>query len=232
MYSLAYYTAAEINSNILSDIFSAHAELSNSFYEVQIGYDHPKSVLVPFQYYNIDNAKELLNMLFGKNSEETIISEPVNEWQLYNVYALPKDVQDWVSRRFYAGKYHHNYTVRIKMPAGPPDRLLVDMHTDEFSFIVVKANKLLLAQTYTYSTPEDILYCLLNSCEQFRLSQQETELCISGLIEKESQLYRELHHYFLQIGFREPTWNIPGIGEHEYPAHFFTMLNDLARCVS
>jgi hypothetical protein len=232
LYSLAYYTLPETDSGLLADIFSAHPELNSSFYEVQVGYDYPKSLLVPFQYYDIAQAKQLLNTLYGKDGEEAIISEAVNEWQLYNVYAVPKDVQEWVGRRFHSVKYHHNYTVRIKMPAGLPDRLLVDLHTDEFSFVVVKANRLLLAQTNTYSTPEDILYCLLNACEQFQLSQRETELCISGLIEKESQLYRELDFYFLQIGFREPTWNTPGIGENEYPSHFFTTLNDLARCVS
>ncbi len=232
LYSLAYYTAGEMHSDTISGIFSSHKELNGSFYDVLIGYDHPRSILVPFQYFENDNAHHLLHSVYGKDMDQAVISESINEWQLQNVYAVPRDVFDWVNRKFQTGKYHHNYTVRIKMPAVMPDRLLVDLHTDEFSFIVIKSNKLLLANTYTYSSPGDILYCLLKACEQFQLSQRETELCISGLIEKESQLYRELYHYFLQIGFREPTWNIPGIGGNEYPSHFFTTLNDLARCAS
>ena len=34
------------------------------------------------------------------------------------------------------------------------------------------------------------------------------------------------------ITFREPTWKLPTMEENEYPTHFFTSLNDLARCES
>jgi hypothetical protein len=97
---------------------------------------------------------------------------------------------------------------------------------------VVKEGKLHIAQTLYYSSPEDILYYLLKTCNQFSLSRDGIQLFISGLIEKESQLFRELYLNFLNITFREPTWKIPAYGEKEYPTHFFTALNDLARCES
>jgi hypothetical protein len=49
-------------------------------------------------------------------------------------------------------------------------------------------------------------------------------------VAKESNLYRELDHYFLALSFREPDWSIPG--EQDYPPHFFTSLNDLSLCAS
>jgi hypothetical protein len=72
----------------------------------------------------------------------------------------------------------------------------------------------------------------LKACNQFSLSREEIQLFISGLIEKESQLFRELYLNFLNIQFREPTWRLAGNGDKEYPSHFFTSLNDLARCAS
>jgi len=197
LYSLAYYSAGEIHSDLLSDIFSQHAELHNSFYEVQVSYDHPGSILIPLQYHQEADTKTLLNTLYGSTIQSPVISEAINEWQLYNVYTVPGDVQDWVSRVFPAYKYRHNYTLGIRMiPGGSPDRMLIDFDTDEFSFIVVKQDKLLIAQTLSYTTPEDILYCLLKTCNQFSLSREEVQLSISGLIEKESQLFRELYLYF------------------------------------
>jgi hypothetical protein len=118
------------------------------------------------------------------------------------------------------------------MPAGQQDRLLVNIHTDEFSFIAIKENKLLIAQTHLYASPEDICYYLLKTCHQFSLSQEQVLVSVSGLIEKESQLYRELYQFFIHVAFREPGWTLPATGEHDYPAHFFTTLNDLARCAS
>jgi hypothetical protein len=233
LYSLACYTADEMNADLLSEIFSKHAELHSSFYEVQVSYDHPGSVLVPLQYHNAEDAKALLNTMYGSTIGSSVISEAVNEWQLYNVYAVPGDVHEWVSRIFPAFKYRHNYTLSVsRMPGDPADHMLIDFNTDEFSFIVVNENKLLIAQTISYTTPEDILYYLLKACNQFSLSRGEIQLFISGMIEKESQLYRELYLYFLNITLREPTWQMPATEGNGYPAHFFTSLNDLARCAS
>ncbi|MDP4262125.1 MAG: DUF3822 family protein [Bacteroidota bacterium] len=233
LYSLTYYAGGEINSDLLSVIFSRHEELHSSFYEVQVSYDHPGSILVPLQYHTAGGEKLLLNTLYGRIIQSSVISEVINEWQLHNVYAVPAGVQEWVNRKFPACKYRHHYTLGVRMmPAGSPDHMLIDFDTDEFSFIVIKQDKLLIAQTLSYTTPEDILYCLLKTCNQFSLSREEVQLSISGLIEKESQLFRELYLYFLNAHFREPTWKLPAAGENGYPAHFFTSLNDLARCAS
>lgn len=231
LYSLAYYSAEEMTSDLLAEIFSRHEELHNSFEEVRISYDHPGSIMVPLQYHNGDKEKTLLKALYGKSLQSAVISEPIDEWQLYNVYIVPEDVREWVNRTFPAYSYRHNHTLGIRMvPAHSREYMLIDFDTDEFSFIVIKQDKLLIAQTLSYTTPEDILYCLLKTCNQFSLSREEVQLSVSGLVEKESQLFRELYLYFLNIEFREPSWQIPGAGS--YPAHFFTSLNDLARCAS
>jgi len=234
LYSLAYYTADEIGTDFLYDMFSNHAELNSSFSDVLISYDHPKSVLVPSEYYNMDTAKAILNTMYGVNGQSSSVnSEAMNKWQMYNVYAVPKDIHEWMNRKFPSGKYSHYYTLESKMmPDGLADHFIIDIHMDEFSVIAVKTNKLLIAQTYSYSTPGDILYYLLKICGHFSLSQEKVQLMISGLIEKDSQLFKELYQYFLHVEFRDPAWKVPATEETEYPAHFFTSLNDLARCAS
>ena len=231
LHSLGYFTNEEITSDVLSKIFSDRQDLRNSFQEVQVSYDHPGSVLVPLSLYDAGAAKSVLSIMYGNIIGSSVISEPLNEWQLYNIYAVPNDVHDWVSRMFPSYKYRHSYTLSVgRLPADPSDHILVDFTTDEFSFIVLKEGKLQIAQTLSYSSPEDILYHLLKACNQFSLSRGEIQLYISGLIEKESQLFRELYQYFLYTEFREPAWKMPD--NHEYPAHFFTSLNDLAQCAS
>lgn len=231
LFSLAYYTAGDMNGDLLSEIFSKHDELHSSFHEVQVSYDHPESVLVPIQYHHRGNEKDILAAMHGTTIQSAIISEVIGDWQMYNVYAVPDDVHEWVSRIFPAYKYRHNYTLNMQLVKGSvAGRVLIDFDTDEFSFLVIKDNTLLLAQTLTYTTPEDILYFLLKTCNQFSLSREEVELSITGLIVKESQLYRELYQYFLNTSFRDSVWDMPET--NEYPAHFFTSLNDLSRCAS
>ncbi|MBL7740154.1 MAG: DUF3822 family protein [Chitinophagaceae bacterium] len=233
LHLLGYYTAEEMDAGTLSSVYSDNYELGRPFYSVQVSYDHGKNVLVPVQHFNADSSRSLPDCMFGKDGRSFVLYEAVNEWQLYNVYAVPADVQEWVNRKFPSAVHRHYFTLGIKsMAAGPGDRILADIHTDEFSFIAIKGNKLLIAQTHPYSSPEDICYYLLKTCHQFSLSQEQVQLTVSGLIEKESQLYRELYQFFVHVEFREPAWTMPVMEDHEYPAHFFTSLNDLARCAS
>ena len=106
--------------------------------------------------------------------------------------------------------------------------LTVDFQKDNFTVIAAKGIHFLLAQTFEYVTPADVLYYLLKICQQFSLSQQELQLQLSGLIDKQSSMYNELYQYFINIEFRDANWKMI----NDYPAHFFTSLNDLARCES
>ena len=233
LYCLAYYTADEITSDLLTETISEHPELNVTFFEVQVCYDHSRSLLVPLQYYYIEGSKVLLNTMYGLNGKSPVIADAINEWQLFNVYTVPDSIQEWINRKYAACKFRHHFTLAIKMmPSGSDDRLLINIRTDEFSFIAIKNNKLLIAQTHLYSSPEDICYFLLKTCHQFSLSQEQVQLTVSGLIEKESQLYREMYQFFVHVEFREPTWKMPATEDQGYPAHYFTSLNDLARCAS
>jgi len=228
---LVYYMTEEVNENFLVELFAAHPELNEVFYQVLVCYDHPQSSLVPLQHYRYEDAGLLLETLYGVNGTATVVSETVADWQLYNVYAVPKNVYGWVSKRFVTGSYWHQYTVNIRnsKAADTGGHLLVDFRKEEFTVLATGNNQLLLEQTFLYTTPEDVIYYLLSICHQFGLSAEKLQLELSGLIDKQSALYNELYQYFINVEFREPGWNNT---DREYPAHFFTALNDLARCAS
>jgi hypothetical protein len=231
LYELAYYCMDTPAANPLPGMIEKYPELDRSFYKVVISYDYPQSTLVPLQHYKQEDTGSLLKSLYGINSGSSVISESIAEWQVYNVYAVPQQLHDWVSRKFAAGSYWHQYTLLVKNmdTAQGGNQLLIDFRRDDFTLVAVSGNKLLLTQSFYYSTPEDVLYYLLKVCQEFGFSQQEVQVSVSGLIDKQSALYKELYQYFIHITFREAGWNITG---SEYPAHFFTSLNDLARCAS
>jgi hypothetical protein len=171
--------------------------------------------------------------MYGVNGRHAVINEAVPNWQLYNVYAIPAYLQEWIGRYFPKAIYQHNYSIGIKQlqTSDFDGNALLDFRMNDFSILLNRANKLLLAQTFPYSNPADVLFYLIKSCKEFSLTQESVQLSVSGLIEKESNLYRELVHYFINIQFREPGWTITS-PDQEYPPHFFTSLNDLAQCES
>ncbi len=226
---LAYCTVEQWNENELNDFYNAYPVLATSYYKIIIAYDYPQNTLVPARDFQSEENNTVLNNLLGEQGAVSTIAETIPEWLVYNVYAVPQEVQQWVANKFAAVSFHHQFSVAIKNieAAAENGSMAVDFRKDDLTILVAKHGKLLLAQSFEYSTPEDVLYYLLNISKQFSLSQQETQLYLTGLIDKNSSLYSELFQYFIQIDFRNADWK-----HNEYPAHFFTTLNDLARCAS
>lgn len=230
LYRLFYY-ATEAGENALPALLEQHPELNDTFYNILLSYGHPQSTLVPWPQFRHEEGLNLLRSLYGVSGLSTVISESIGDWQLYNVFAVPSFLHELVSKQYPAGQYWHLYSVAIKniRAAESGGHLLVDFRKNDFTVVAGANGQLLLAQTFLYSTPEDVLYYLLRTVQQLGLSQQEVKLSLSGLIDKQSALYKELYQYFLHLEFREAGW---GVANSDYPAHFFTSLNDLVKCAS
>ena len=226
---LAYCTAEEWTAKQLEELFHAYPVLANSFNEVILCFDHPHSVIIPYNVNASDEAAALLNLSTGKGQHDRVISAMIPGWQLLNAIAVPRETVDWLGTKFPSATYWHQYPLWMKtMDSSPSGTLRIDFRKDDFTVLLLKPDHFLLAQAFGYATPEDVIYYLLKICREFSLSQQEVELELTGLIDKRSALYKELYQYFIHPGFRESSWKMP----EEYPAHFFTSLNDLAICAS
>ncbi len=228
---LFYWTSAEMNAGDLLLLLEHQKELAGPFYLVNICYDFPGSMMVPAAGFRQEDAGLLNSALPGSGDTSLSITEWLAEWQLYNVYSAPKDIHDLLMKRFPVAKFWHQSTVALKniRASAAEGCLQADFRHHDFSLIAVRSGKLLLARSFEYSTPEDVIYYLLRTCRQFSLSQNEVSVELSGLVDKQSALYKDLYQYFNQIRFRENNWMLH---ESEYPAHFFTSLNDLSVCVS
>jgi len=229
--SLAYYSTGSTNADTLNNIFSVHPELNNSFFQILICYDHAKSIMIPSEHYSLDNAGSMLNTITGDSVNTFVISEAIAGWQMNNVYAVPVEVYEWAKRRFPSGKIGHNYSLAIRnlKDCDAAGCISLDILTNDLSIVAGKENKLVRAQNFSWSSPEDVIYYLLKICQQLDLSQREVKVTLTGLIERESFLFKELQQYFMQIELKEASWIADN---NEYPAHFFTSLNDLAKCAS
>jgi hypothetical protein len=229
LYHLACYAADEMTTEVLAEIISHHPEASAVFYKVGICYHYPKHIMAPQEYYNHEHIAETWKEVHGVAPLQNIISENSPEWQLNTIYAIPQEIQQFLNRRYPSASFRHFSTLSLKNLAASnsPGLLQVDIFVDEFELTVVNQNKLILSERYEYASPNDVIYQLLKVCSIYSISQYEAQLNISGLVDKDSALFKELYQYFIKIDLRNASWNHP-----DYPAHFFTVLNDIARCAS
>ncbi len=227
LYQLACYVADEMNPETLAEILNLHPEASGLFYKVAVCYHYPQHVLVPNEFYAHENIGELWRAVHGIASLKNIVSEKATEWQLNTIYTIPADVQQFLNRRYPAASFKHYSTLSLKNSLIPVQSglLQVDFGVDEFKFTATKQNQLLLIEQFEYTTPNDVIYQLMKVCNGYSMSPYEVQLSISGLVDKDSALYKELYSYFINIEFRNANWS-----HADHPNHFFTHLNDIVKC--
>jgi hypothetical protein len=234
LYRLSWCTGEDIELNSLTSSLHEYPELKKEYASVKICYDTPNALLVPHNYYHDEESRNLLRQTHVILSNEHIEHDMLNEWQMHNLFAVPGFIYKTLMTRFPDARWYHEYTVGIRnLDTTLTDgAIAADFGADYFSVVVSKGSRIVLAHTYCYSAPADVLFYLLKITQEFGLSQETLTLTLTGLIDRQSALFRELYQYFIHVSFREPTWNLASAEQSEYPAHFFTTLNDLARCGS
>jgi Protein of unknown function (DUF3822) len=228
-----YYVAENEEEDLLKSLFVFYPELGERYHQVLLSYATPQSVLTPAHFYSYEKGEQLIKAIYGDAEPYTVINESLPDWQLCNVFGVPSGMHAFAVQQFINARYWHRYTLSIKNKPAGTDQLLVNFDAKSFTALVFKNNNLQLAQTFAYTTPEDVLYALLKTCTVFGLSQETTALVVSGLAEMQSALYRELHQYFKNTSLAVPGEQIRlDAAFADFPAHYFTSLYNLAACVS
>lgn len=232
---LAYYAADEDGKeDILRKVIETNKELTTAFRQTVICYYMRENIIIPSKFYRYEETKPLLQLLYEKGPN-TVVSESVAEWQLYNAYHVPAATHELLGRSFATGNFWHAYSIILKngIEAHEGGKLVIDFKTDSFSVVAVRNNTLLLSQIFYYARADDVLYWLLKICTQFSLSQDEVTLLLSGLIDKRSVVLKEIFQYFLNVEFATVENDIQLSEDFgQYPVHFFSSLFKLALCVS
>ncbi len=227
-----YYTSIDEEEDY-KKFFEETETLSKRYYQSVIAYDSGETIQVPAAVYKYEDGPLYVDAAYGQYVHTTTISENVPGWNLFNVYRLPASLQSAAAWKFLSGKFWNLDSVILKSAMEKGEVIKTDFKPDEFTAVIVKENKLQLVKTFSYSTPEDVLYYLLKACQQVNLSQHTVKLSLSGLIEKDSAIYRELNKYFIHVEFESLPADIK-IGEalRTHPDHYYSSICKLALCVS
>lgn len=186
----------------------------------------PYAILMPLKQFKNDYS--LIDRVYEQPAQH-YLNDSIAEWQMTNIYSLPSSIQALVNQLPNV-KYYHVYTPSLKVYNGFTAGSQVSVHltTQHFRVLVRKDGTIQLVQTYFYKTPLDVVYYLLKIFSEFSLDQNETYVILSGLVEEDSAMYKELYAYFTNLHFAQPpAISLPA---NDHPHHFFTSLYNVAAC--
>jgi hypothetical protein len=220
----------------LREILQSDPLLKREVKETIVVYNFSDSSLIPEPIFSMDSNREIIDTLHGNLKKGLILTEKIPWWELFNVYRIPPDLHQLLQQTFTAGKYWHYYSLLLKSfkmfdSAEKEDCIKVIFYADKMVTLVVRDGKVHLVQTFLYQDTKDVIFHLLNCCQQLGISQEEVKLILGGLIDRQSALSTELHKYFLRIQFEAIDESIKVTDElKELPLHYFSSLLKMAVC--
>jgi hypothetical protein len=205
--------------------------------EVFLVYNFPESNLVPEKFFSADMTRPVTDLIYGDLSQDLVLDEKIPWFEFHNVYRVPARIHFLMQDKFTNARYWHFYSLQLKCykmftAKEEPAFMKTFFYPDKMAVMVFKSGKLQLIQHFSYQDSKDVLYHLLNCCQQLSLSREELYLELSGMIEKKSALYDDLELYFLNIHFDSMEDSIKMTDElMQFPNHFFASLLKMTICV-
>lgn len=189
---------------------------------------------VPIFKFSKDIAEDYLNLVHAEDPLSTTLYENIAvEPGIMNIFRVNKKCISALNLYLPGLTFHHTYSNIIRSlisdtPSNTPDFISVNFFNAFIIVTVIKESKLHLIQTFVYETHEDVLYHLLNISERFKLRIDKIVLRISGMIDLNFALYRELVKYFKEVAVENVSTANISLNINEHPLHYFTPFFNLA----
>lgn len=224
-----------------TDIFSALEQLSEEspfinkeFNSTKVLIVNRKVTLVPFALFNPDEKEHYLSFNIDLESEDEVFSSPVPLIKAACIFAVPGKLHYRLTKVLHNPTFHHLAEVSINQC--PPSASVTDgkdkcfLHFSGNTFFVhlMRNNELAFFNVFQFDTPEEFIYYMLNIASKVSVTPDNTVFILSGDVEPESEICKQLHTSFKQIQYAGmPSALKPAVDTPKLPWYRFNDLLNL-----
>ncbi|NOQ27702.1 MAG: DUF3822 family protein [Bacteroidales bacterium] len=221
--------------NTIEDYLSKNDLLNQEYKISKLIWISNKNTLIPEIYFKPNDLKKYFEFNQKLNELDEIHYNKLRFVDAYSVYVVPNQIANIFIKQFQGLKFYNQQTPFI-------NRFLFKHHSDtikvfvnindEFIDLCIRENgKLLLYNNFTFKTDSDIIYYIMYVFNQFDLNPENTELILSGLVDKKSSVYSNLRGFIGQLRFDKLSEDFSySYTFNKIPAHSFTNLFNLQLC--
>ncbi|WP_034925653.1 DUF3822 family protein [Gillisia sp. CAL575] len=199
---------------ILREIEKVYAEetlLQKEFQEVIVLFSNNLYTVVPESFFIEEEASTYLKFN-TKILKTDVVAHDMLSHELVNVYIPYTNINNYFFDKYGEFEFKHNISVLIEaVLAKNNESKIAQVYLNDYSsyydLVIVKNNKLLLANTFQYETKEDFIYYLLFTAEQLQIDPSEFNLWLLGDIAKHSENFNIAYTYIKNIDFLTPAFN-------------------------
>ncbi len=205
--------------------------LQEQFSKIQVFYGCPESVLVPQEFMPDTHRKEMLELVYGEQEDVFLRTDFMYRQGIRHLYSVARPLDAVVSYLFASALTGHLYTVLPEMYRAEGWHLNALFGAGSFTAMLTADGQLQAIQTFSFETPEDVSYYLLQLCQAYAAPLEDTWLHLGGLVDEHSALFQSLYSFFPRVAFAgmPEGMSLPA-GLQQYPEHYFSHLFALSQC--
>ena len=198
-------------------VFVQYPELKNSYDEIVVLHDNSFNTFVPNALFDENYPGSYLQYNTRVFEADFFAWDALPVYTMTNVYIPLMNVNNFLVERLGAFDYKNTNTILVEKLLDASvniDDKQVFAHLQEthFEIVVVHNQKLLLYNSFEYSSPEDFLYYLLFTMEQLSLNPETAKILLLGNITEADPRFSLAYTYIRNVSLYEPhgpvlKWN-------------------------
>jgi len=217
----------------LEKLFQIHQIAHMEFDEVVVVHRNTLFGLVPRSLFDADHLLEYLKFNTKVLATDVLSFDEVENHDLVNVYVPYMNINNYIYELFGEFTYMHNGTVLLQslmnnQTQNPETICYVHVNKSQLDITVLNQRKLLLYNSFSYTTKEDFVYYLLFVLEQLELDPKKAIVKLFGTIEEDDAIFQLCYTYIQHITIFAPSSpQLIKLGEPASNSIDFTLINTI-----
>ena len=214
--SYQYFKTEEFNSNSIKkstdniiEIINKNPTIQSEFSSLSVAYNGFPNTLIPSSIYDESYEEKVLNL--NTKHFNNILRDNIHSQETKLIYSVPKQITSIIDSFFPQAKCNAQESILINQYSKLQEIqeiAYIDICLNKVMITILKSGKLILNNSFNFSTKEDLLYYILFCFEQLKLSTESIRVKLFGEIKKNDENYNILYEYIRNISFGENVQNI------------------------
>ncbi|WP_299126112.1 DUF3822 family protein [uncultured Winogradskyella sp.] len=185
---------------------SSNTAFSEDFDAVIVIHQNELATLVPKNLYNENNKADYLKFNSKILRTDFITEDDININESINVYVPYVNINNYIFETFGEFIYKHSSSILVdtilsKEKATEEPIVYININKNTIELLVINKGQLQLFNVFEYHSKEDFIYYILFVYEQLKLDVETTPIKLSGIVDKDDELYSILYTYVRHIDF-------------------------------
>ena len=224
-------TSKDNTATEITEIINNDANLKAEFFSQSIAFVNFPSTFVPDRLYKEEEAETLL--AFNTKVNGRVLADNIVSQKAYLIYSVPESILTIVSNFFPKAKYKAQESIIIQQYSQlntKNKKAYLYLNEQKVGITIFNGNKLIFNNSFKYASKEDLLYYVLFSFEQLKLSPESINVSVFGTIEDTDEYFDLMYEYIrnIKLGKRPHQFIFPTefnpLADHKYFGLFTQIL--------